>query len=229
MPRGKVELGEWAGTSGDVAREVELQSARCLATYEKDRLRVEQDAAIETGIAQGGYGRKQLYELIQNGADALLGSSGNIEVVLTRDCLYVANEGRPMSVDGVSALMASHLSRKRGDEIGRFGLGFKSVIAISDGPQVLSRSGSFCVRSRSQAKQALWSRAGRPFLPNHARGQRRSNASPAAERGSRTRELMDWATTVIRIPLKDGQGGAQGGSLVIPSARSSCSRLMPRS
>ena len=81
-----------------MAREIVEQSDRCLDTYRKDARRVEQDAAIETSTAQGGYGRKQLYELIQNGADALLGSSGRIHVVLTRDCLYVANEGKTLSL-----------------------------------------------------------------------------------------------------------------------------------
>ena len=36
--------------------------------------------------------------------------------------------------------MASHLSRKRDDEIGRFGLGFKSVLGITDRPEIISRS-----------------------------------------------------------------------------------------
>ena len=131
-------MADWAGIDAELAREIVEQSGRCLDTYRKDARRVEQDAAIETSTAQGGYGSKQLYELIQNGADALLGSSGRIHVVLTRECLYVANEGKALTSDGVSSLMASHLSRKRGDEIGRFGLGFKSVVAISDRPQIFS-------------------------------------------------------------------------------------------
>ena len=42
----------------------------------------------------------------------------------------------------VGALLFAHLSPKRGVEIGRFGLGFKSVLGISRSPEIFSRSGS---------------------------------------------------------------------------------------
>lgn len=196
-------MGEWIGSHGAVAREVVDQSARCLATYREDRLRVEQDAAIESAIAQGGYGRKQLYELIQNGADAILGASGDIHVVLTVDCLYVANEGNPMTVEGVHALMASHLSRKRGDEIGRFGLGFKSVVAISNRPQVFSRSGSFGF-DREYARSAV--AAVVEDAPSYPMMRIASPLDADAEgiADSVLGELMSWATTVIKVPFADG-------------------------
>ena len=62
---------------------------------------------------------------------------------LTCDALYVANEGKPFEGSGVRALLYTHLSDKTGNEIGRFGLGFKSISGISDGPQIFSRSVSF--------------------------------------------------------------------------------------
>ncbi|MGF9755071.1 DEAD/DEAH box helicase family protein [Microvirga sp. 0TCS3.31] len=195
-------MAEWAGIDGDLAREIVEQSDRCLDTYRKDARRVEQDAAIETSTAQGGYGRKQLYELIQNGADALLGSSGRIHVVLTRDCLYVANEGKTLSSDGIISLMASHLSRKRGDEIGRFGLGFKSVVAISDRPQIFSRSVSIGFdREHARARIAElvldgpypMLRVAEPLDPH-----RIADEDPVLA------ELMTWAATVVRVPLLRG-------------------------
>lgn len=195
-------MAEWAGVDGDLAREIVEQSDRCLETYRKDARRVEQDAAIETSTAQGGYGRKQLYELIQNGADALLGSSGRIHVVLTRECLYVANEGKTLTSDGVNSLMASHLSRKRGDEIGRFGLGFKSVVALSDRPQILSRSVSIGFdreHARSRIAEVVpdgpypMLRLAEPLDPH-----RLSDEDPVLA------ELMSWAATVVRVPLLKG-------------------------
>ncbi|GAA2147028.1 hypothetical protein GCM10009844_23830 [Nocardioides koreensis] len=196
-------MSGWAGVGEGLAAEVAQQSDRCLATYREDASRVEQDAAIETSTAQGGYGRKQLYELIQNGADALLGSSGRIHVVLSRACLYVANEGKPMTPEGVSSLMASHLSRKRGDEIGRFGLGFKSVVAISDNPQIFSRSGSFgfdreLARTRINAVVP-----GAPSFPM-LRLAEPLDADRIAENDAILAELMQWATTVVRVPLIRG-------------------------
>ncbi|MTB89043.1 DEAD/DEAH box helicase family protein [Aeromicrobium senzhongii] len=198
-------MGEWAGVEGPVAREVVEQVSRCLATYREDRLRVEQDAAIESNIAQGGYGRKQLYELIQNGADAMLGQPGAIEIVLTRDTLYVANEGRPMTVEGVHALMASHLSRKRGDEIGRFGLGFKSVVAISDSPALYSRSGSFGFDRAMAEKEIETVVPGAPSYPM-MRLARVLDADADARKDAVLAELMRWATTVVKVPLKEGRG-----------------------
>ena len=103
---------------------------------------VREHANMERAAIEGGYGRRQLFELIQNGADELLESTRKIHVVLTEDTLYCANEGKPLSVEGVGALLSSHLSPKMGVEIGRFGLGFKSVLAITTRPEVFSRSGS---------------------------------------------------------------------------------------
>lgn len=199
-------MGDWSGADGAVAREVIDQVSRCLATYREDRLRVEQDASIESTIAQGGYGRKQLYELIQNGADAMLGAPGSIEIVLTEDTLYVANEGRPMSVEGVHALLGSHLSRKRGEEIGRFGLGFKSIVAISDSPAIYSRSGSFGFdreRSREQISTVVPDAPAYPMM----RLARVLDARADAAEDPVLAKLLQWATTVIKVPLKGGRVG----------------------
>ena len=193
---------EWAGVGDELARGVMEQSERCLNTYREDSRRVEQDAAIETSTAQGGYGRKQIYELIQNGADALLNAAGRIHVVLTRECLYVANEGAPLTGQGVASLMASHISRKRGDEIGRFGLGFKSVSAISDRPQILSRSGSFGFdRARAQSRiEKIVPQGPYPML----RLAEPLDPERMAGEDAILSELMTWATTIVRVPLLRG-------------------------
>src|SRR4051812_26442418 len=119
-------MEEWVGPDGPLAAVVERQSRACLGAYLEDFSRVESDTNIEISTSQGGYGRKQIYELIQNGADAMRRAPGRIEVILVNRCLYVANQGAPVSEDGVLTLMSSHVSHKRADEIGRFGLGFKS-------------------------------------------------------------------------------------------------------
>ena len=122
---------------------------KCVRVYKEDPNRVE-----ERGIAEGGYGRKQIQELVQNAVDALQGAPGRIQVSLTDDALYVANKGRPFEDSGVRALLCTHLSNKTGAEIGRFGLGFKSISGISDSPQIFSRSVSFEF-SRQQSAEAL--------------------------------------------------------------------------
>src|SRR3954471_14800175 len=118
--------GGWEGPDSAVGREVATVSEQTINAYREAPRLVEEHANLERAAVEGGYGRRQLFELIQNGADELLGDSGRIQVVLTETTLYCANAGRPLSVGGVGALLSSHLSAKRGLEIGRFGLGFKS-------------------------------------------------------------------------------------------------------
>ena len=136
-------IDRWAGTDSAVGRAVTRFSAQCLETYGVDVRRVSEDANIEKIATEGGYARRQLYELVQNGADELIEQRGRIEVVLTEDALYCASEGRPVTEQGVGAILGSHNSAKSGVEIGRFGLGFKSVLGVSRTPAVYSTSGSF--------------------------------------------------------------------------------------
>src|SRR5256885_9606087 len=106
---------------------VREQTEENLRVYATSPTRVDEDAGQEMNLTHGGYGKRQLLELVQNGADAMLGSpGGRIEVILTDDALYCANQGDPINPDGIRALLHAHLSRKRDAEIGRFGLGFKS-------------------------------------------------------------------------------------------------------
>src|SRR5690606_1524513 len=109
-----------------------------LDVYSGDSRRVGEDYNLEVATSEGAYGRRQIFELIQNGADALIDAPGRIAVVLTDECLYVANQGAPLNAGGIHALMSARQDTKRGEEIGRFGLGFKSVVAISDKPQIFS-------------------------------------------------------------------------------------------
>src|SRR5262245_295267 len=109
------DLSSWADRDSPIGRHVELQSQRCLEAYRSNPLLVTEHANIERSVAQGGYGHRQLYELIQNSADALVHKvGGKIHVLLTKECLYCANEGEPVDIDGVNALLGSHLSTKRG-------------------------------------------------------------------------------------------------------------------
>ena len=139
---------EWAGPSGQIGVYIAEQSKNTLEAYRNQPILVAEHANHEQDTARGGYARRQLFELVQNAADALASSSGGrIELRLTSDYLYCADNGRAIDEDGVKALMFSHLSPKRGTaEIGRFGLGFKSVLGVTNAPEFFSRSGSFPFR-----------------------------------------------------------------------------------
>ena len=139
--------------------------------------------------------------MVQNGADAMKTSPGRIEVQLSNRCLYVANQGTPLTDEGVHALLSSHVSRKRSDEIGRFGLGFKSVAALTDSPQIFSRSGSLGF-DRGESADAI--RAVVPAAPKFPllRLARPLDPDEWAERDPQLADLMTWAQTVVRVPLK---------------------------
>jgi superfamily II DNA or RNA helicase len=191
----------WARPDDELSIVVKQQTAACLGAYREDPGRVESDANIEITTSQGGYGRKQIYELIQNGADAMRNDAGRIEVVLVSRCLYVANQGAPITASGIRTLMSSHVSRKRSDEIGRFGLGFKSVVALTDTPQIFSRSGSFGFDrelAREQIREVVPEAPRFPLL----RVAHSLDPDESAEQDSILADLMKWAQTVVRIPLK---------------------------
>lgn len=199
-------FGMWADPDRELVSLVNDFRARCVNVYKEDQNRVQEDAGKERGIAEGGYGRKQIQELIQNSADALQGRAGRIQVALTADALYVANEGRPFEATGVRALLYTHLSNKSGTEIGRFGLGFKSISGISDRPQIFSRSVSFEFNREATAKE-LSTELALHFSALEVPALRLAWViDPVAE--SRTdpvlAELLDWAVTVVRVPLKPG-------------------------
>jgi superfamily II DNA or RNA helicase len=195
----------WVGIDGSIGVAVGRETQQCLAAYKAKPNLVSQDAGIEISNVEGGYGRKQLHELLQNGADAMIASPGRISVVLTGTALYCANEGAPLTPEGLSALMASHLSVKRSDQIGRFGLGFKSVLGITDSPMIISRTGS--VRfDRKDAERRIRTvvqdadktpvlRVAEPVDPDAV-----AAADPIIA------ELMAWATTVVCLNLKPGTG-----------------------
>ena len=200
-PELRFEPDDWAGLESPVAVRVAQKSAEALNTYRSDRLLVDEHANKELGTAQGGYGRRQIYELVQNAADELQEQpGGTIKLLLTEEALYCANEGAPVSIEGVNALLMSDLSVKRGAEIGRFGLGFKSVLAITKRPLFVSRSGSFRFdpEAAESADQADRARRGSRALSAHGdRGRPRRRVS---EDDEALRELMPWATTVVKLP-----------------------------
>lgn len=194
------DLDGWAGTDSAVCRRIRQLSDQNLSAYAAQPLWVEEHANIERSTAQGGYGRRQIYELVQNGADEMLQTPGSkIHVLVTDEALYCANQGDPLDVEGVDSILGSHLSRKRGMEIGRFGLGFKSVLEISTAPQVFSRTGSFefdLDRSAQRITSVVPSAERVPIL----RLATPIDPHPAAAVDQDLRGLMSWASTVIKIP-----------------------------
>lgn len=105
----------------------------------------EEHANIETSVLAGGYAYRQVAELVQNAADAIAdagesGERGRILIEVDDEGLWAANTGAPVDRAGVRALLNAHASGKRAGQIGRFGLGFKSLLRLGGRIDVLSRS-----------------------------------------------------------------------------------------
>ena len=164
-----MSLDGWAGPDGELGRYIFEESRRMLGSYRAQPNLVVEHANVEEDTAYGGYQHRQFFELVQNSADALwfdagaremgdhapAGGRGRIEVRLTGNCLYCADDGEPIDADGVKALMFSHLSPKRAtSQIGTFGLGFKAVLGVSDAPEFFGRSGSFRF-DRARARESI--------------------------------------------------------------------------
>ena len=198
-------ISDWADSDGAIGAYILAESERTLAAYRSQPNLVLEHANHEEDTARGGYATRQLFELIQNGADTLSGSrGGRIWLRLTHTHLYCADEGQPIDQDGVRALMFSHLSPKRGtSEIGRFGLGFKSVLGVTDRPEFFSRSGSFRF-DRERSSQIIQSVA--PNIDRYPVLRLPEVLDPRPEGNSDPilGEMMGWASNVVRLPLFPG-------------------------
>lgn len=153
---------------------IEILASICeenLSVYEASAGRLQEDVSQESQVAEDYRGRL-VYELLQNADDAFGGRSTTGDRALFRltdNELWVANTGRPFTgadVRGLCGLGAS--SKTRADapkraSIGHKGLGFKSVLEITDAPEAYSESVSFRlgqVVAWGQVK-SLWARLGR--------------------------------------------------------------------
>lgn len=201
-----MDFDSWTPDRG-LVQELEDQSARAVETYRIQPNLITEHANLEESIRTGGYANRTILELLQNAADAVVGAdkdgthTGRVEITLDADngILYCANAGRPFSRDGLTAIAMAYMSAKRGEEIGRFGLGFKSVLAVSDAPQVFSRSVSFefntpaaqtLLRNANSAAERL------PVL----RTATAADFAGTIAKDSVLAEMAEWATTIVRLP-----------------------------
>ncbi|MYH42194.1 MAG: hypothetical protein F4017_05545 [Acidimicrobiaceae bacterium] len=64
-------LTDWAGPDDALGRYIAEESQRTLDSYRAQPNLVSEHANLEQDTAQGGYQHRQLFELVQNSADAL--------------------------------------------------------------------------------------------------------------------------------------------------------------
>lgn len=194
LPVARVD-GAWEGPQGELGAVVTAEAASTLKAYREQPHLVTEHANQERDTAQDGYAHRQLHELVQKSADALnhAGTGQSILVRLTEQCLYCADDGKPINQDDMRGLLFAPT---------RFGLSFKSLLSTTDAPEFFSRSGTIRFdRDRAAERIQRFTSAERyPVLtlpePIDANGEAATDED--------LRELMSWATNIVRLPLKDG-------------------------
>lgn len=135
-------------TADDLVRSICDQN---LAVYRASPIRLREDVGQEAEIGHDYRGRI-VYELLQNADDAMADNPGTHDVIfvrLTDTDLWVGNSGRPLDDDDVRGLCGIGASSKGGAvnrkraSIGHKGMGFKSVLEITDAPEVISETYAF--------------------------------------------------------------------------------------
>ncbi|MFF9651446.1 DEAD/DEAH box helicase [Streptomyces sp. NPDC014622] len=221
------------GSSGDstVIQKITEQSARVLETYRVDPGLILEHANGERRITQGGYGDRQLFELVQNAADEIAASpGGKVHVILTDTHLYCANEGTPVTPEGAETILRMSVSKKRGGQIGRFGVGVKSVLAVTDTPQFFSTSGAFGFDrawSHEEIRKARGSTPGEEFEAPVLRMARPLDIAEERTADGVLDGLLGWATTVVRLPLLPGAADRLGHDIHAPANRHVVQREFP--
>ncbi|MGW6360978.1 sacsin N-terminal ATP-binding-like domain-containing protein [Streptomyces sp. NPDC055092] len=182
--------------------------------------RFREDANAEEDLALGGYRDRLVVELAQNAADAAARaggtSGGRFSLTLRDGVLVAANTGAPLDAAGVESLSTLRASAKReqGDgAVGRFGVGFAAVLAVTDEPAVVGRTGG--VRWSLTDARGLAADTARhsPGLGDELRrrdGHVPLLRLPFAAEGS----APDPYETVVILPLRDAAAQALAARLI---------------
>ncbi|NBE52852.1 sacsin N-terminal ATP-binding-like domain-containing protein [Streptomyces boluensis] len=176
--------------------------------------RFREDANAEEDLALGGYRDRLVVELAQNAADAAARARvpGRLRLTLRDGVLAAANTGAPLDSAGVESLSTLRASAKRDSggsaTVGRFGVGFAAVLAVSDEPAVVGRTGGVrwsLVEAREAAGAVAAERS--PDLADEIRrrdGHVPLLRLPFAAEGS----APDTYDTVVILPLRDAAAEA---------------------
>lgn len=176
--------------------------------------RFREDANAEEDLALGGHRDRLVVEMAQNAADAAAraGVPGRLRLTLRPATdgepavLAAANTGAPLDAVGVESLSTLRASAKRDEPesaVGRFGVGFAAVLAVSDEPAVVGRTGG-----------VRWSLAEARELTRHATATSPGLAEELRRRDGHVPLLRlplpaegiapDGYDTVVVLPLRDG-------------------------
>jgi hypothetical protein len=179
--------------------------AAVLDAWAASPTRFREDANAEEDLLLGGYSDAWFVELAQNAADAArtAGTPGRMTVAVVEDELRVGNTGAPLDAAGVTALASLRASAKRDDagSAGRFGVGFAAVLALTDAPRVVSRTGAVAFSTARTAAAVA-------ELPGPAAELARRGTPPVLRLVWPSDETCDGVDTEVRLPLRPGLDAA---------------------
>lgn len=188
--------------------------------------RFREDANAEEDLALGGYRDRLVVELAQNAADAAAraGVPGSFKLTLrpgTEDgpaVLVAANTGAPLDAAGVESLSTLRASAKRDEQetaVGRFGVGFAAVLAVSDEPAVVGRQGGVrwsLGEARDLARQVA--EAGSTGAADSSGSTESSGSASAAGLADELRR-RDGHVPLLRLPLPAEGSAPEGYDTVV--------------
>jgi hypothetical protein len=149
-----IDPPDWSATSipdspEQAREEIDRRSRDIVAAILREPVLHGQIAGSKAFIDQAAidYAGRFLYELVQNAYDAHPAGTagGRIHVLLDPTAgesgvLYVANTGQPFDREDVRAICEiAQSSKKPGEGIGNKGVGFKSVLLVTDWPEIFSK------------------------------------------------------------------------------------------
>jgi superfamily II DNA or RNA helicase len=199
----------WPTPDASLVAYVEADRSKILQVYRIKPELIREHFGTEQSVLSSGYRYRQIFEVIQNAADAILEAadageaSGRIVVRVTPTHLYVGNTGAPLNKDGIIALLGANSSRKRKNQIGRFGLGFKSLLALGGTIDLFSQSVS--LRFDPQACQRTIVEELRlppGEIPPGLRMAEVISFEEDAQQDPHLAELGSWATTILRAEIQ---------------------------
>jgi hypothetical protein len=199
----------WPPPDPSLVAYVQSDRDNTLKVYRIKPALIREHFGTEQSVLSSGYSYRQILEVIQNAADAILEAAdaredgGRVLVRVTATHLYVGNTGAPLSKDGIIALLGANSSPKRRNQIGRFGLGFKSLLALGGTIDLFSRSVS--IRFDPEACQrAITEELQLPpeEMPPGLRMAEVISFQDEAQRDEHLADLGSWATTVLRAEIQ---------------------------
>jgi len=198
-------------------QEEQLERFRRVGDLWKSQIADWEDLARAEDAIRREYSGRYLFELVQNASDAIANGieqgkinsqEGWVRIWLTGSSLLVANTGMPFLERDVRALCRLHVTTKSlSKQIGHKGVGFKSVLEITESPEVYSDRFAFGF-DRQEVIQRIRAIVGAQDIPEtsipllRVPSVRNLEHLPLDEREVIEKIFDAGYVTIVRLPLK---------------------------